>query len=260
MKFEIHTPCDQLKPYVKHIVISENEDMQSYKVFPGTSLVMGFQYTGRLAYLDGDHEQPLATAGITGLTDKFRIFKNTANTGTVLVILHETGASHFFANPVNELFGESLSLDNLFSRDQLNYTSDKLSIAKNDKEKLRIIEQLLIDHLNLRSEDMLVNKALQYIYQSKGTMRMSELAKKLNTSQSPLEKRFRRIVGSSPKKFSSIVRVKNVLSALDQHTEEFTPFMAGYYDQAHFIKEFKTFTSETPEQYLKNIIRPDTLK
>jgi AraC-like DNA-binding protein len=256
MKYEIHTPCARLKPYVKHIVISENEDMGSYKVFPGPSVVMGFQYAGRLAYLDDSLEHPLAAAGITGLTDKFRTFKNTTNTGTVLVIFHETGASHFFADPLNELFGESLSLDNLFNRDQLNYTSDRLSIAKNDIERVQIIEQLLINHLTPRSEDLIVNKALQYIYQSKGTMRMSELAKKLNTSQSPLEKRFRRIVGSSPKKFASIVRVKNILSALDEGTEELTPFEAGYYDQAHFIKEFKKFTSETPEQYLKNINRP----
>jgi len=33
-----------------------------------------------------------------------------------------------------------------------------------------------------------------------------------------------------------------------------------YYDQAHFIKEFKTFTSVTPEQYLKEIKQPGNKK
>jgi len=253
MKFEIHTPCEQLRLYVKHLVVSESDETRSYKVLPGTSLVMGFQYDGKLAYLDNNIENPLAAAGITGLTDNYRIFKNTANTGTILVIFHETGASHFFANPLNELFGQSLSLEHFFSRVELSDISEQLSMAGNDFERIRIIEQLLINDLHQRSEDLLVKKALLYIHHSKGTIRISELAKKLHTSQSPLEKRFRRIVGSSPKKFASIVRVKNVLSALDQNAEDFTVFEAGYYDQAHFIKEFKTFTSVTPEQYIKEI-------
>ena len=104
MKFEIHAPCEQLRPYIKHLIVSESDETQSYKVLPGTSLVMGFQYAGRLAYLDNNLENPLATAGITGLTDSYRVFKNTANTGSILVIFHETGAAHFFANPLNELF------------------------------------------------------------------------------------------------------------------------------------------------------------
>ena len=256
MKFEIHTPCEQLRPYVKHLIVSESDESQSYRVLPGTSLVMGFQYTGRLAYLDNNLENPLATAGITGLTDSYRVFKNTANTGSILLVFHETGAAHFFANPLNELFRQSLSLEHLFGREELSFVSEQLSIAQNGRERIRVIEQLLISHLNGANEDLLVNKALQYIYHSKGTIRISELAKKLHTSQSPLEKRFRRIVGSSPKKFASIVRVKNVMSALDQGKDEFILFDAGYYDQAHFIKEFKTFTSFTPEQYLKDIKQP----
>jgi len=63
MKFEIHTPCEQLRPYVKHLVVSESDETQSYKVLPGTSLVTGFQYNGKLACLDNNIENPLATAG-----------------------------------------------------------------------------------------------------------------------------------------------------------------------------------------------------
>ncbi len=99
---------------------------------------------------------------------------------------------------------------------------------------------------------------MRYIYQSKGTIRISELADKLHTSQSPLEKRFRSIVGATPKKFASIVRVKNVLSAIEELSNDEIPFIAGYYDQAHFIKDFKAFTALTPEQYLKEIKPPKT--
>ena len=251
MKFQIFQPGDQLKPHVKHFVISENDDAQTYKVLPGTSLVMGFQYSGRLSYQNNAIDIPLAAAGVTGLMDGYRVFQNTAHTGTVLVVFHEAGAAQFFTNPVNELFRQSLSLEHLFSAAVLDETRERLSAAGSDQDRIAVIEALLLAQLRDIPADLMVYKALQLIHHSKGTIRITELAQKLNTSQSPLEKRFRKIVGASPKKFASIVRVKNVISALDQGDQNAAAFLAGYYDQAHFIKDFKTFTADTPEQYLK---------
>lgn len=251
MKFDVHLPCERLRPYVQQIIISENNIAQTYKVLPGTSLVMGFQYSGRLAHIQGQANISLATAGITGLMDSFRMFKNTAHTGTVLVIFKETGAAHFLKVPVNELFSESISLDNFFSRDQLAATKEKLDAANGDKQRIRIIEQLLLAHLQEQPQDLLVAQAIAKIHQSNGTMRIAQLARYLNTSQSPLEKRFRKIAGASPKKFSSIVRIKHTISSLSANNYQETVFLAGYHDQAHFIKDFKTFTGSTPEQYVK---------
>ena len=253
MKFEIHPPCEQLKPYVKHFVISENDDPQSYKVLPGTSLVMGFQYSGSLSYLDNDTAIPLNQSGITGLMDTYRTFSNTPATGTVLVIFRETGAANFFENPVNELFRESLSLEHLFSAAVLNEVKERLAIAANDKERISTVQRLLLKNLREAPADLMVFKALQSIHQSRGAIRIAELASQLNISQSPLEKRFRKVVGASPKKFASIVRIKNVMAALNKNDQDAAAFLAGYYDQAHFIKDFKAFTAETPEQYLKTI-------
>jgi AraC-like DNA-binding protein len=255
MKFETYLPCDALKTYVKHFIISENNDAKTYKVLPDTSLVMGFQYAGRLAYVQPQSDAPLTTAGITGLMDNYRLFKNTPHTGSVLVVFHETGAADFVQQPLHELFGESISLEHFFSKTDLSETEEKLAIANDDRQRINIIEQLLLKHLQ-PVQDVLISKAVTYIHQSHGTIRMTELARNLNTSQSPLEKRFRKIVGASPKKFSSIVRIKNVRSLLTQYNYQQAAYLAAYYDQAHFIKDFKTFTGETPEQYVKTLSGP----
>ena len=58
------------------------------------------------------------------------------------------------------------------------------------------------------------------------------------------------MVGASPKKFTSIVRFRNIIQ--DYHPKaplSALGFEAGYYDQAHFIKAFKCFTGETPEMF-----------
>src|ERR1700742_4080618 len=114
MKFQVHLPCDQLLPYVKHLIISENEHAGTYQVLPDTALVIGFQYRGKLAYLADDQAHPLTTAGITGLRDTYRVFQNTAGVGSVLVVFRENGAAMFLRHPLHELFGESLSLEHFF--------------------------------------------------------------------------------------------------------------------------------------------------
>ena len=253
MKFDVHLPCNQLEPYVRHLIISENELINAYKIIPDIALVIGFQYRGKLSFLENNTEIPLSSAGITGLMDTPRIFKNTSQVGSVLVVFRESGAAKFLCTPLHELFNESLSLEYFFNQSSLAELEDKLVAAPDDKSRIVYVEQFLIEHLQERSVDLLVNRALEYIHQSNGTIRMNELASLLNTSVSPLEKRFRQVVGASPKKFATIVRARSVLSAMEQGHERYVEYLSAFYDQSHFIKDFKKFTSVTPEQYLKNL-------
>jgi AraC-like DNA-binding protein len=253
MKFEVHLPCGQLLPYVKHLIISENENADTYKVLPGTALVIGFQYRGKLSYTDKGQNTPLAAAGITGLRDSYRMFNNTAGVGSILVFFREHGAARFIRTPLNELFDESLPLAHFFERSALSEIEERLAAAADDSARIKLVEDFLIKQLHEREPDMLVARALDHIHASKGTIRMTELAGLLNTSASPLEKRFRQEVGASPKKFSMIVRAQNVLAAMDKGQQHYAEYLASYYDQAHFIKDFKKFAAITPEQYLKGL-------
>lgn len=249
---KLFIPCDALKPYIQSLMVSESGQPQSYTVLPGTSLVMGFQYRGSLAYQQENSAISLATAGITGILKSYRIFENSANTGTVLVIFKEAGAAHFFREPLHELYNESLSLDNLVPREDLSILEEALSGAVTDDERIRLIEQFLLSRLKPKT-DLLVNAAIEQIHLTKGIIRMDDLAEKLHTSKSPLEKRFRQVVGTSPKKFATIIRMKSALITMQSPLFIPNERLPGYYDQSHFIHDFKKFTGTTPEQYLKGI-------
>ena len=108
MKFDKHFPTDKLKDYIKYYVVSENDWESEYKVFPSSGLVIGFQYKGQLATIRNSKESKLASAGITGIADSYKTFKNSADIGTVLVYFTEIGFTHFSPNPANELFNLSL--------------------------------------------------------------------------------------------------------------------------------------------------------
>ena len=250
MRFNKFTPSDQLKPYIKYFVVSENDVRTEYKIFPSPGLVIGFQFSGQLTTLKDQNESKLSSAGITGISDSYKIFKNSENIGTVLVYFNETGFAHFATNPVNELFNLSVSLDDIFDRNKVNEVEDKLRACIADKQRIKIVEQFLLSQLKNIQKDKLIVEAVKLIYQSKGTIRIKELNQKLFISQSPFEKRFRRIVGTTPKKFASIIRFNTVLDKFHK-TKSLTEicYENNFFDQAHFIKDFKQFTGETPENF-----------
>jgi AraC-like DNA-binding protein len=221
-----------------------------YKVFPTTGLVIGFQYKGQLSSINNNTLNKLNSAGITGIADSYKIFKNSANIGTILVYFTEIGFTHFSSNPANELFNLSLSLDDIFDKNEISEVEEKLIIATTDKQRIKIVEQFLVSQLKDIRADQLIVEAVKLIYQSKGAIRVKELNEKLFISQSPFEKRFRKIVGTTPKKFTSIIRFNSVLDNLNE-TKSLTEicYENNFFDQAHFIKDFKHFTGQTPEHF-----------
>jgi AraC-like DNA-binding protein len=250
MKFDTYIPCDILKPFVKLFAVQETTQENTYKVLPDTGLVIGFQYKGRLSRIQNGQETSLSISGVSGLADHSRTFKNSPDIGTVLVFFKDAGATQFFRQPLHELFRESVSLDNFMLRSELLCLEEQLAEAKTYIERIAAVEHFLISRMTNTKLDKLVSAALALIHKSKGSIRIKELMEQLHISQSPLEKRFRQSVGASPKKFASIVRLKNVIQQYDT-TNSLTElgYEAGFYDQAHFIKEFKTFTGDTPEKY-----------
>lgn len=138
MKFDKHFPTEKLKDYIKYYVVSENDLESEYKVFPTSGLVIGFQYNGQLATIKNNKESKLTSAGITGISGSYKVFKNSANIGSVLVYFTEIGFTHFSSNPANELFNLSLSLDDIFEKSKVNEVEEKLATASTDHQRVKI--------------------------------------------------------------------------------------------------------------------------
>jgi AraC-like DNA-binding protein len=101
-----------------------------------------------------------------------------------------------------------------------------------------------------------VQKAVQLILRNKGKSPVSEIRKNLFLSERTFQRKFRQIVGITPKQFSTIVRfhvAKNRLS--DTEASGFGDIIhhLGFSDQSHFIKVFKRHTGKTPVDYMNDI-------
>lgn len=238
-----------LRPLIRHFIIAEQAQAAQYKVFPSAHLVVGFQYSGHISIIDGNNSQRLSTAGITGLTDKPKTFAASAGTGTVLVYFSETGLSFFTKCPASELFGQSVGLDQVFDAQKVCILEEKLGNASDTAERIRVVEQFFLSLLRDIQQDSLILEAVKRIYCANGNIRINELQEQLFISARAFEKRFKKLVGISPKKFATIVRFNQVLGDLNtgKSLTEIC-YENNFFDQAHFIHSFKQFTGESPGQ------------
>lgn len=85
-----------------------------------------------------------------------------------------------------------------------------------------------------------------------GTLRIKEIAEKTGYTERYINMLFNRYFGLSPKVFSEIIRFQNAIQLINHHQEEQLTNIAmetGYFDQAHFIREFKKYLTITPAEY-----------
>ena len=141
-------------------------------------------------------------------------------------------------------------MDSIFDKNSITEVEEKLAMTNFDNHLINIVEKFLVSQLKDVQTDKLILEAVKLIYQSNGTIRIKELHEKLFISQSPFEKRFRKVVGTTAKKFASIVRFNSILDNLNE-TKSLSEicYENNFFDQAHFIKRFKQFTGETPEKF-----------
>jgi len=80
------------------------------------------------------------------------------------------------------------------------------------------------------------------------------LASKLAVTSRNLERKFASLVGKSPKQFIRIVRFQEVMNGIIHQKPNYLTeyaFNNGYFDQSHFIHEFKTLSGYTPSEFVK---------
>jgi transcriptional regulator GlxA family with amidase domain len=74
----------------------------------------------------------------------------------------------------------------------------------------------------------------------------------LQVNRRQLERKFSSAIGLSPKQLSKVIRLQTTLKALYQEKSSTLTSVAyenGYYDQAHFIKDFREFTGVSPKEF-----------
>lgn len=250
--FQFVEPCHDLRPYVRHFVIVESNVDIVNRIFPDTSVVMSFRFKGDVAIQSPDH-QALPLFAVSGLRKSSRLIHYSPNSGNLLVIFHDGAAGSFIREPIHELLHSTLPISFLNGYTDVQSLADNLSSAGNNTERIKSVERLLLSKLKFRSHDRVVSEAANLIRMHHGSIRLKELAAHVCLSQDAFEKRFRKVIGTSPKAFASITRLKYIVAGTpSKETLLERAYNSGYFDQPHFNKDFKLFTGQTPTEFLQN--------
>jgi len=81
-----------------------------------------------------------------------------------------------------------------------------------------------------------------------------ELSDSLNLSYRSLHRMYSNSIGISPKDFLKIVRFRNSIDYLTQSQNQIeAAYQAGYSDQSHFIRDFRSYTELTPKKFMNDV-------
>lgn len=155
--------------------------------------------------------------------------------------------------PLDELANQIVSPDEL-NNTAIQELSEQVFEASTDEAKIEILNTFFIQQLLVADlPDRLIGRALQMILKDQGNVRIDDLTNHLNVHYKTLERKFKTYVGLPPKVFARVVRFKHTYKQFHAIAPKDPSFFLdlGYYDQNHFIKDFKYFLQTTPSAYLR---------
>lgn len=131
---------------------------------------------------------------------------------------------------------------------------ERLYEASGTGEMIWMLENFLCAQLRKRrkkEKNIALEGALDYMNGSR-FYTLKQIQDLTFTSKKTLERYFLDQIGLSPKRYARICRFNIVKSFIDQDPAanwQDVAFPLGYYDQSHFIREFKEFSGKTPGEY-----------
>jgi len=236
-----------LRPYISHYCISfptPQTMSDEYTILPSANSVLCvFVNDGKI------------TPYYNGTSTKAEIVGTSANKNELLLLVkfHAGGFSPFCGFNQDELVDFSLDLscvDKILSCK----IESTLIESKRIEDLVTSLDNIFLNRLKSNRSDFII-AAINKITSQKGNIAASELSTEFYYSEKHIRRLFLQNIGVSPKKFSRIVRINYALWLLQDNPTGFPDIVekAGFFDQAHFIHEFKDIFNLTPNEYIKNM-------
>lgn len=176
----------------------------------------------------------------------------TGETGIFFVCFHPNGFLPFATFPIKEMENTAVPLEKLFGQDG-EAIAQKILNANSTSERISLIETFLFNRLtDTATVDYIVQSTIETILTANGQLSVDELSRKNNINRRQLVRKFSSSIGLSPKQLSKTIRLQATLKILlNRKITSLTglAYESEYYDQAHFIKDFKEFTGLTPKEF-----------
>ena len=190
---------------------------------------------------------------VFGTMESHKIFPSMGIIDTVAVRFRPGGAFPYLKHPIHEITDQAEGLDTFLGMNGQALEEDLIS-SKNHQDKIDKMESFLMNQLvDAPTMDAYIHPILREIVQTKGLLSPTDIANRFHVSERQVRRKFQIWVGMSPKRFSRIIRFLYMMDSAKPAIHfnwSNLAVQAGYFDQAHFIREFKSFSGLRPSVFL----------
>lgn len=191
---------------------------------------------------------------IIGLVSKMYQYKMVDQGGIFAVKFQPGGFYPYYKKPIAQITDKTRPLTDIFqhSAETLN---DSVLAATDLNSKIQVFEDALLKITPVRAPFLprLID-IIKTIETEKNITKTLDICRHFSLSSRTLQREFNRYLGISPKWVIRKYRMHQALSELedDVHWQQLVSDL-GYFDQAHFIRDFRAMTGVTPGKYQKNL-------
>lgn len=256
--FETFLPPESAKEFVMNFWFFESDVLTDSYIHHSTAsvfprLIFGLDGNFHRFSSDGIQEK-LTQSGLTGQTDLYsQLYTQTGKISIFGVMLFPHSVFRLTGYPAEYLNNTYPDLDTIWHTEGT-LLEEQVMMAPDHTSRIQIISNFLKlkwDE-NLKKQNVLsLTNAVSELSNLTGTLDLKNIANKYSLSLRQFERNFKSLTGFSPKYFNRISRfekstdfcLENELRLVD------IAYHFGYFDQSHFIKDFKQFSGQSPSSY-----------
>lgn len=246
-----YKPTAFLSRYVDRFYTFERTAENAFElppVPPGTGLELLFHNQGPLS-VEGNRLPKAHTV----CPRKILHFEKEKQVSFLSVRFKSGAFRHFSSIPFSELNDSFFSFSDLW-KEQGSQIVDELSSIHSITKKIEILEAFLIEMFNKYHDEQndKWDAIIDELYYHFGDYTIQQIAEKANLSVRQFERGFKSQFGITAKEFQKITRFQEVIKhTLIRKNSDYLQLALdqGYFDQSHFIRNFKSLTEKKPLEY-----------
>lgn len=170
------------------------------------------------------------------------------------IVFKPAALSTIFQLRMYEYVEERVDLYRIFRKEIIDKYVQEIRDATGEETRVKILENFIMQQFLIRKpEPDYIDHAANTIIEKKGLLSVPDLLKDSFMSRRTFERKFFEKVGLSPKYLARVRRLGylcNLIAGKQKVDWADLLYECEFYDQSHFIKDFKEFTGRTPQQYL----------
>ncbi len=173
------------------------------------------------------------------------------------IVFNPLGLNHFVKDPVVTIFDVSVNKFCYFG-EAFKEVACRVYAESNTDKKGMFLDAFFAENF-IGFDEPVVKKAVQEILNSNGSVKVEELSDSLKVNRKTLLRLFKKHLCCSVEEYKKLVMFRNALNYSQLVKEEASLTDVAlynlYYDQAHYIKHFKSVTKQSPKTLLSKLTR-----